>query len=491
MRRRLVLVLGTGLLVLFGAAGAFTAGALSDRVTEEFDAGLISRLRALRALTEQEGGRIEFDYRPGALPEFERADAPEYFQFWLDDGRPLLRSARMPAGTDLPRLEGAPEEVRRADVVLPDGRPGRLVQVAFTPGAPREGGDDEDAPDPAPAAGPDRGVVLAVARERASLDALLGRMYGVVYGVGAAAAALALLLAWRALARGFRPIEALARQVEALGPDAFHERLPTQGGPREVAPVAERINALLDRLEELYQRERRFTGSVAHELRTPIAELRSLASVAGRWPEDRGATRRFFGDVGEIADRMDGLVADLLLLARCQAGVETARPTRVALAPAVATAWRSLEERAAGAGMTLDTRIAEDLALVADEAKLAIVLRNLLGNAVAHGLPGRRVVCRARPQVGRVALEITNACEPLAPEELARLCEPFWRRDPARTTSEHAGLGLTLVGALAPVLGLVVRFDQPRPGLFRARLEGPAADRAARAVGAGVAPRNS
>lgn len=476
IRRRLALWLALGLLLVFGAAGALTASALCSRVTEEFDDGLIARARALQALTEQESGRIEFDYRPGALPEFERAEAPEYFQFWLEDGQVLLRSSRMPEGVDLPLAEGFRPTPRLSDAALPDGRAGRVVQISFQPNFATEDGDDEDVlSDPkADLSAQTPGVTLVVARGRASLDALIARMRWIVYGIGGAAALLAVLLVWRALAAGFRPIEQIARQVETLGTGAWQDRIESVDAPVEVAPVAERMNALLGRLQELYERERRFTGNVAHELRTPIAELRSLASVAGRWPDDPVAMQQFFGDVGSIAGRMDGMVADLLLLARCQAGVEAVHPAPIALADAVDTAWQASLTRAARAGTLLQRDISEGLTIQSDPGKFAILLGNLLGNAVSHGLPGQPIGCTARTKAGQFRLEITNACEPLSPEELAHLTEPFWQRDPARTSAEHSGLGLTLVGALASLLALDVRFDQPQSGQFRVVVEGKA-----------------
>ncbi|HVG92933.1 MAG TPA: HAMP domain-containing sensor histidine kinase, partial [Planctomycetota bacterium] len=238
--------------------------------------------------------------------------------------------------------------------------------------------------------------------------------------------------------------------------------------------------SLLARLDEAMGRERRFTGNVAHELRTPIAELRSIAAVGTRWPGDEAAVEQFFRDVDVVAGRMEGLVADLLLLARCQGGAEPAERRPVALREAVETAWAGESTRARGreAPFTLD--VPEDLRIEADPGKLAIVLRNLLSNAAVHGTPGCEVRCVARRRGGRVRLEISNEAEPLSAQDLSRLTDPFWRKDAARASDAHAGLGLAIAAALTSLLRIDLAFEQAPGGTFTVRLEGdaPAADSA-------------
>ncbi len=472
VRRRLLLVLATGFTVLIAGAGLGLSGVVSARLTDEFDVGLLAKATALEALTEQEGGRIELDYTKEAMPEFEREKDPEHFQFWLDDGTPLLRSKRLTA--DLPRRGPLAPGPWFSDAALPDGRAGRVVQIAYVP---RKAGAEDDAPaafDPEVigAATGTRAVVLAVARGRGGLDATIAGIRTAILGVGLAAVLVALLLVWRALAAGFRPIDEIAAQVGALGAEKPGARVGLARAPRELAGVVEQVNALLARLEAALARERRFTGNVAHEMKTPIAELRSLAAVGARWPDDPASVAQFFDDVEQIAARMEGVVADLLLLARCQAGVERTARSRTDLAEVVASAWAGHAKAASQAGLSYRAEIPDDLALETDPGKLSIVLSNLLGNAVAHARPGGDVACVARAEGGRFTLEVSNPAEPLSEQDMAHLTEPFWRRDAARTSGEHAGLGLALVSALAGLLGLEVRFAQAPDGTFRARVEG-------------------
>jgi signal transduction histidine kinase len=319
-----------------------------------------------------------------------------------------------------------------------------------------------------------RGVVLAVARGRESLDPLLARMRLATLGIGAIAALLCAALVWRALAAGFRPIDAIAAQVGAIDAERLGARVAAARTPAELAPVVTQVNALLARLDEAFERERRFTGHVAHELRTPIAELRNLAAVGSRWPGDETSVARFFDDVGDVAKRMERLVADLLLLARCQAGVEPVRGVRTPLREAVLSAWSMLSPAARAAAPSLRLDVPADLEVESDPDKLSILLGNVLGNAVAHARASGEVRCVARREPGGFRLAVENAAEPLTAEELAHVAEPFWRKDAARSPGEHAGLGLALVSAVASLLRLDVAYEQDADGTFRVRIHGRA-----------------
>jgi signal transduction histidine kinase len=470
VRRRLTIVLAAGTALVVLGAGLVLDRALRAQVTGEFDAALLARARALVALTEEEAGRIELDYVPETMPEFEREEAPDLFQFRLDDGRTLLRSRRLEG--DLPRL-GPPGEPGARDATLPGGRAVRVVEIAFVPRRGVPGNEAGEAP-PAEGDAARRGVLLAVARGRESLDPLLSRMRLAVLGVGALAALLAAVLVSGALAAGFRPIERVASQVRRIDAEGLGARVATDGVPAELVPVVLQVNALLARLDEAFERERRFTGHVAHELRTPIAELASLASVASRWPGDEASTARFFDDVGQVARGMERVVAHLLLLARCQAGAETARTEPTRLRDALASAWASLPSAARAAVPAPRLDVPDDLFLETDADKLAIVLGNVLGNALAHGRPGAEVRVTASRVGARFRLDVENAAAPLDAGDLDRVAEPFWRKDAARSPGEHAGLGLALVSALTALLGIEVRFEQDADGTFRVRLEGPA-----------------
>ena len=235
----------------------------------------------------------------------------------------------------------------------------------------------------------------------------------------------------------------------------------------------DQLNALLERLGESFERARRFTGNVAHELRTPIAELRALAEVGSKWPEDQASIVRFFDDVTDIAGRMEIVIADLLLLARCQAGVEAVVSSPTNLKQMIASTWSRLTAGSAHNGLRFRLDLPEDLVVQSDPGKLEIVFANVLGNALSYSRPEGEILCAGSRNGDRFQLDISNPAEPLGKADLERLAEPFWRKDEARSSAAHAGLGLSVVSALAALLRLEVGFAQDQNGTFTVRMAGP------------------
>ncbi len=485
IRTRLLVVLAAGFAVLIGGTGLWLASHLREQVTAEFDVALLAKARVLQALTEQEDGQIELDYEPAAFPEFEREETPEYFQFWLEDGKLLLTSKRLRG--NLPRAEPTPTAPLIRDAELPDGRPGRIVQLAFEAGSTLDMGevDPEDLRSAeAAAAAKLPGLILVVARSRERLDGQIGGIFFAILGAAFVTILLATLFVWRALAVGLKPLDAIAGQVRQLDAERLGSRVGLPMTPEELKPIVGQLNALLERLHLSFERERRFAGNVAHELRTPIAELRALAEVGGRWPDDEEAVARFFDDVESIAGRMEGVVADLLLLARCQAGIETVERSPVSLREALLVAWSRRAADAAVTGLTFEADVRTDLVIDSDASKLGILLANVFGNAVSYTLPGGDVRCVARQTGGRFHLEVSNPAEALSEAELSHLTEPFWRKDDARSSANHAGLGLAVVSEIATLLGWTVAFSQEAADTFCVRFEGPARAAAKPAVAA-------
>lgn len=488
------LLLGTGLILL-------VLGLVLDRLVEawmagDFDRALTAQARAFVSLSEQDGRAVELDYVPELMPAFDREEDPDYFEMWLhgaggagDEGEGEGEGdevfARSPslAGGDLARQADRSSRARLRDVRLPDGREGRQVQVEFVPlieeegeGGEEEGewdsgdlgdiGDAEDEEeDEAEDEEGDSGTVAAPAGFRsativvaAGRDELDERLLVLRLGLAGISltlmAAIALLVRW-SVGRGLAPLTAMALEVEALDADRLDQRLQT-APVGELAPLERKLNDLLARLAAVFERERRFSADVAHELRTPIAELRSLAEVGGRWPGDERAVRGFFADVGEIAGQMQRIVVQLLSLARAEAGFDRPASRRIELGRLLDEVWASLETEAKAREVGLQAVFPSPLWLRSDPDKLQLVLHNVLGNAVSHGRAGSEVRVELEWEQARLLLVVSNRVDDLGPADLEHVFERFWRKDPARSAGNGSGLGLPLVAALVRELGLAV-----------------------------------
>ena len=449
IRRRLTLSLlvGSGLLVL--ALGLIASTVVARRLRHEFDQSLLAKARALVTLTLQHRGEVEIDFADEFMPEFEAPSQPEYFELWLADGT-LIERSRSLGSRDLPRFAELSNPAVYRDLRLPDGRPGRLVEIAFVPQV--EDDETETALDPAAPPGQLRSAVLAVARGRERLDALIRSLYAATIGMALLLMASIALLVHFAVRRGLAPLEEIGRQVQALNAERLDSRVVVQPPVQELSPVVEQLNALLARLQASFERERRFSSDVAHELRTPVAELRNLAEVGERWPEDHEAVRGFFQDARAIARQMESIVSTLLSLARCEGGLERTEASELTVPDLLAEVWATLEPTAAARGLRLELD-APAATIVCDREKLRLIVANLLSNAVTYSPSGSTVACAAHVNGGTLEITVANPAPHLTAADLPHLFERFWRKDAARTNGGHAGLGLALARSFATLLG--------------------------------------
>lgn len=486
LRLRLLLLLVGGALVVAAAGGLVLERIVPPRIVAGFDQELLGNARALATLTRQTADGLELDFADEFMPEFQSTEDPQYFQVEGDELVELSRTfVGVPEGARLARAPPA-SRPRYADVTLPDGRPGRQVQVDFVPQLSDElehaGMDGASAgwlvePQDGSLDIPSRlpeGRVLAtviVARERGSLDGRILFVRTAIALTGAAVVAAVAALAALALSLGLRPVGRLARDVSALDGRGLGARLGEADLPVELVPIARQVNELLGRIAATVERERQLTSDMAHDLKTPVAELRTLCDVGARWPSDREATVRFFHDARDVAVTMERTIERLLALARHDAGRESVAREEVDVAAVLraAAAAHAPEASARGLSLRIDATAAR---VSSDRARLGQIVANLIENAVAHADPGE-VTCSVRDAGSHVTVRIENLASGLAPGDLAHVFERFWRKDAARGDRAHAGLGLALARANAELLGLDLRASLPQPGSFAVTLDLP------------------
>ncbi len=465
------LIAATGLLVIFLY--------LRFKLLEQFDNALLSRAQTLGSLVRVDDGRLEFELTERSTAEYRLMKRPDYFELWDSGGGVLARSASL-ATSDLPRApDGAPRVGRKRFffLTLPDGRSGRAVECLVEPGR------EDDAHDTGPAeseAAPSIPLVtLVLATNTTELNKALEHVLVVLLLVMACVSAVTIFTVARFVRRGLGPVRDIGDAVAAIGPENLTRRFETAVLPEELRPIGEKLNELLARLAGAFERERRFTSNVAHELRTPIAELRALAEVTLRWPGDGEATARSFGDVLGIARQMQAMVTALLAIARSESGQHPLTLGPVELAEVVTDAWRPHAAVANTRGLAVDINV-KPMSLASDRATLATMLGNLFANAVTYTPTGGRVMCRCEGcdtvEGGRCVVEILNTNNSLGATDLPLLAEPFWRKDAARTDSSNSGLGLTLVATYAKLLDVQFTTSLPTPDVFCARLEIPCAE---------------
>jgi two-component system, OmpR family, heavy metal sensor histidine kinase CusS len=460
-----------GMVLLLAVFAVWVYVATERALTRGFDDALATTARAIAASVKLDHEKAEVEFDEQEMPEFHRARRPDYYELWQDDGSVLKRSASL-GERDLQRAagtEGGPVFLTEA---LPDGRPGRAVVLRFRPRSEEER-DGEESP-ASKSAPPAEQVILVVARETRALNTLLNNLRWQLALAGGGTVLLVLLAASIVVRQGLKPLGALAGRIAAIREDDLSARVPPDKMPAEIEPVAARLNELLDRLEDAFQRERALTADVAHELRTPLAGMRSTVEVALSRPRGAGEYQQALRDCLEIVQQAQGMTENLLALARLDSRQIPMRPEPVRLAEFVEAVWRPHAPQAEARRIGFHNLLAADLTCTADREILAIILSNLLANAAEYTNEGGRIEVSGRAAQGTVELSFTNTGCTLSAEEIAHVFDRFWRADSARTAAGvHCGLGLSLVQRAVHVMGgsIAAETDQ---GLFVVRAVVPA-----------------
>ncbi len=334
------------------------------------------------------------------------------FQIWEGGDVLRLRSASAPASRLAPHDEGFSD-------VLVEGRPWRVFSR-------------RDA---------DHGLVVQVGELRELRDELAGRIAShLLAPLLVALPALALLI-WFAVGRGLTPLSRLNEQLAQRAPD-YLEPVPAEGAPRELRPLIDTLNRLLERVRAALDNERRFTADAAHELRTPLAALRTQAQVALA-AEDAGTRRHALEQVLAGGERATRLVEQLLTLARLDPESAARHHVRLSLRPLAAQAVADATPRALAKDIDLGLAEGPEAEVRGDPDLLALLLRNLVDNAVRYTQRGGEVSVALARQAGGVELSVSDNGPGIAREERDKVGQRFYRV--LGSGESGSGLGLSIV----------------------------------------------
>lgn len=411
LRRRLLVTLLAAFGVVWLVAVLITYLNVRERVEERFDDELARNSQVLWLLFAASGasgaGIVEQD--PYASRVLRRFGVNHAFQVWY--------------GTELiARSSNAPEQRMAHGVGLStgtiDGEPWRFFYRV-------------DAL---------RGLDVIVGNALADREGLVRSLVlGTVWPLLAGLPVVALLIVL-AVQRSLRPLDAIAAAIRRRDADDFTP-IADRAVPREIRPLTDALNALLERIRATFERERRFTANASHELRTPLATLKTQAQLALKSRTDAEREQALQGVIGAV-DRAAHLVDQLLTLARLDPSAVSDGLERVDLASLAGEVIADLDRfaRLRNVEVALD---AEPAAMAGRPAALAVLLRNLIDNAIRHSPSGGAVNVTVHAREGFVELTVTDQGPGIPPEERERVFQRFYR-GPSNAT-DGSGLGLSIV----------------------------------------------
>ena len=427
IRLRVAAAFAVSMAVVLAGTGLFLYARLDSHLRAALDRELRVRAQDLASLVG--------DPRASLAPGGRLVESGESYAQLLDpSGRVLdatspLGSIPLLAGDELRRATHGPLFADRTSVPGLD-EPSRLLATPVRHGT-------------APA-------VLVVGATREDRKETLAHLRNELLIAGPIALALATLAGYLLAGLSLRPVERMRRRAAEISAETPGERLPVPATRDELERLGETLNEMLARLEDALRRERDFVADAGHELRTPLALLRTELELASRHGEPAEELREAIGRSAAEVDRIAQLAEDLLLLARSERGrlplhVERLEVSEVLARVADRFAWRAEDARRA-----LRVCPPEGVAVSADRLRLEQALANLVDNALRHG--NGEVTLSAVRVDGSVELHVTDEGDGMTGDFLERAFDRFTRGDGTRATG-GAGLGLSIAKAIAEAHG--------------------------------------
>jgi heavy metal sensor kinase len=266
---------------------------------------------------------------------------------------------------------------------------------------------------------------------------------------------------WFLAGRALNPIDRITQAAQQISADDLHQRLNLNLPNDEVGRLAVTFNQMLARLEDSFERQKRFIADASHELRTPLTILKGDVEVTLNRPRSPAEYRETLEMVNQTTDRLTALVEELFMLARADNDQYPLQLDSLNLSHLLTAQFNQLLPRAVAKNVTLHLDVPDSLTFVADPAKLARLFINLIDNAIKYANPGDSVQVSATIQDGQVQVSVADTGPGIPAEHLPRLFERFYRVDKARSRQDvadasngsGAGLGLSIAEWLAKAHG--------------------------------------
>jgi two-component system OmpR family sensor kinase len=424
IRVRMTIAFALALLLVLAGAGLFVYLRLRADLDEGVDAGLTTRANSIQAAARG----------PGVPPAGAGGGQPEEsFAQLLDPGGRVLDAN---SGVHAPPLTGAQLAAALHGPVLFERRVEGIEGTARILARPLKGRSAASV------------VVVGQSLDDRNV-ALSGVVTSFVVG-GALAVVLASALGYALASAGLAPVEAMRRRAQRVSLARDDERLPLPAAHDEIRRLGETLNDMLERLRRSFDRERRFVADASHELRTPVAVIKTELEAALRTGDYGAQVREALVAAVEECDHLAQLAEDLLVIARAGEGRLPVRSEELAIRPVLEGVREQFADRAAQHGREIRVDAPPELHMSADPLRLRQALGNLVDNALRHG--AGEVVLRAARVPAGVELEVSDAGPGFGADIAQRAFERFTRGNVARTRG-GTGLGMAIVQAVAEAHG--------------------------------------
>lgn len=437
---------------------------LDDWVQGKFDETLTTKSNYLKTLIKVNQDGIDFDFAGEFMTEFERGKNAQYFQLWVDD-KPFERSASLALFPEeqLAKQTLAVNNVKIIDVILPDGRTGRSIMSNFHPQVPSRLRETVTAYDHTVF------FTLAVSSEYFSralivvditfwllfFTLLIGMRYLVSFQID----------------QGLKPLSLLNKEIARLKVDKSSSSLKKLKDEHiEIAPIRAELSRFIEFSQQTLQEEQRLSADIAHELKTPISEIISLSEMSIQYPNDHRISDSYSQDMLSIAQRMERIVNNLMMLNQSDEYLLKQQNADIELLTAINEVLEALSSTETDVFERVQiSNLSAKGTVNLDIISFNIIIGNLLKNALFYS-PARSTISLVITSNSEGYPQITlqnDLNHPISSEQLTHLFKPLYQIDKSRTDNSHYGLGLAIAEKLCAINSYQIEVILPEPNCIK------------------------
>lgn len=428
---RLTLIFALVTAASFALVGLLLVRAASQRILEQDETNLVLSARHLRRLVGEFASLPDLAAHQDRLVISVLGDTNNSLRVAADDGRTLVEHNPMHLPLATRHAASLDQRIVAGMLESWNDPQGGAVRGLAALGKLQDG----------------TRVTITVARSFAERESLLRHYERDMVWRLLAGWALAIMLGYLLVQRALRPLRTMASQASTISAQSLSTRLSPDRAPPELHALAAALNDMLSRLDEGFSRVWQFTVDLAHDLRTPLGNLRGTNEVALTRPRSVAEYQALLGSNIEECDRVSRMIESVLFLARADSPQFALQRTRFDVASELQRIGDYFEGMAAE--IEVDIRIDGTAPLVADRDLFRRAVSNLLSNALRYTPHHGVIRLLAGETQGMVSVAVENPGQGIPPDHLDKLFDRFYRVDRSRSDSAHsAGLGLSIVKSI-------------------------------------------
>jgi len=429
--RRLTLAFAAVAALVFALTGAYLYRSLSAELTRRDDIEISAKLNQFLQLARASGSTAALRADPAVFHDVLLSHPGVYLGIYDAQHRPLVEHSDE-AGNTLASVISASHPAGNAGSPFTCAPPGIGTSRCVYARETLPSGE---------------AIQVALARTATDRQSLLESYRVDIWLAAAVGALLVGALGYAVASRGLRPVESLGRQTSRIEAHNLNARLDARGGPVELRELATSVNRMLDRLERAFVRLSQFSSDLAHDMRTPLANVISSSQITLSRARTTDEYEALIESNIEECERLQRMIENMLFLARtdnARQHLKTAELDAGSELRRLASYFHALADEA---GVHIDVH--GEAPVVADATLFRRAVSNLASNALEHAQAASTIELAVSTQGSYAVVEVTNRGVAIPPEQVERIFERFYRIDSSRHgAARNAGLGLAIVKSI-------------------------------------------